>query len=162
MVRLLSKAESLKRYFLTLPISDRADVLTVRDERAVEILRGMQDVEAEHGASSTLLFSLTGVAQRRDMKGFGAWVVSAKDAKTAPVGNPPTVTQLVPRRMPAELIMSQRIVDASLRLESQLRLDLLFTLSVPVRTLLLCLYHALPLPPHLPLPMLVWNPRVHR
>jgi hypothetical protein len=127
----LSRAESVRRYFLTLPASDRADVLTVRDAHVAELLREMQDAQAAGGAASACLFSVDGLAQRRTLKSYGQWV-GARGGKAARAHlTKPADLRAV--RCPPGLIVSQRIVDASVRLETELRLDLNSTLSVPVR-----------------------------
>jgi hypothetical protein len=126
----LSRAESLRIYFLTLPPSDRADVLTVRDVRAADILRGMQDMQAD-GASGTVLFSFAGAAQRRNLKSYGDWVVASRHLKPS-ARDTPLQEALTRHTCPPELMVSQRIIDASARLEGELRLDFNSTLSVPV------------------------------
>jgi len=132
----LSRAESVRLYFLTLPASDRADVLTVRDLRAVEIIRGMQDMQVEGGAARTPLFSLAGVAQRRTLKSYGQWVpASRQHTKATQASNAPTLASLTKTDCQPELIVSQRIVDAACRIEKGLRLDFNSTLSVPVSRL---------------------------
>ena len=132
MVRSISRAESVRRYFLTLPASDRSDILTVRDVGAEKIMRCMQDMQAEAGGASPLLFSFSGVAHRCNLKSYGQWLVVSKHSK-AQVARAPTMASLTKTRCPAELIMSQRVLDACARLERVLRLDFNSTLSVPVR-----------------------------
>lgn len=122
----------MRRYFLTLPASDRSDILTVRDVGAEKIMRCMQDMQAEAGGASPLLFSFSGVAQRCNLKSYGQWLVASKHSK-AQVARAPTMASLTKTRCPSELIMSQRVLDACARLERVLRLDFNSTLSVPVR-----------------------------
>jgi hypothetical protein len=131
----LSRAESVRRYFLTLPASDRADVLTVRDAHVAELLREMQEAQAAGGAASACLFSVDGLAQRRNLKSYGQWVVARGKAARA---HRPKPADLRAVRCPPGLMVSQRIVDASVRLETELRLDLNSTLSVPVRPHHMC------------------------
>jgi len=148
----LSRAESVRLYFLTLPASDRADVLTVRDLRAVEIIRGMQDMQVEGGAARTPLFSLARVAQRRTLKSYGQWVLASRwHTKATQASNAPTLASLTKTDCQPELIVSQRVVDAACRIEKGLRLDFNSTLSVPVSCLRRPLWlHTCQRPIHLP------------
>ena len=132
----LSRAESVRRYFLTLPASDRADVLTIRDESAAALLGAMQDAQAAGGAARSSFFSLDGLAQRRNLKSYGQWVgagARGAAASGAVAARRPKPAELRQVSCPPELLVSQRIVDASVRLETELRLDLNSTLSIPVR-----------------------------
>lgn len=127
----LSRAESLRLYFLTLPPSDRAEVLTVRDVRAADILRCMQDMQADGDASGTLLFSFAGAAQRRNLKSYGEWVLASRHLKPS-TRDSPSQQALTRHPCPPELMISQRIMEASARTERELRLHFNSTLSVPV------------------------------
>jgi hypothetical protein len=129
---MLSKAESLRRYFLTLPASDREDVLVVRDEPAIAIVRSMQDMQAAHGAAAASVFSFAGAAQRRSLKSYGQWVTVPLCDKPVALGHSPTAAQLTRAVCPPDVVAAQRVVEASARLEAKLHVECNTTLHVPV------------------------------
>ena len=132
----LSRGESVKRYLLTLPASDRADVLTVRDVRGADVLRGMHELRALRSGADTLLFSFVGAAQRRTLKSYGTWIVARRGgAGKLAATETPSPDAIKPVCYPPDIAVSRRVLDASLRLERQLRLDLAATLSVPLELL---------------------------
>ena len=132
----LSRGESVKRYLLTLPASDRADVLTVRDVRGADVLRGMHELRALRSGADTLLFSFVGAAQRRTLKSYGTWIVARRGgAGKLAATETPSPDAINPVCYPPDIAVSRRVLDASLRLERQLRLDLAATLSVPLELL---------------------------
>jgi hypothetical protein len=128
----LSRAESLRRYFLTLQVGDRHDLMTVRDVRAVEIMRSMQDMQLKKSASATSMFSLSGAVQRRNLKGYGQWLAASPLCKPSLLEHGPTAAQLTQVDCPPELILSKRAAEASTRLEEKVHVDYESTLHVPV------------------------------
>ena len=81
------------------------------------------------------MFALSGAVQRRTMKGYGQWVSANRLSKSQPLNQGPTAAHLIHVVCPPEIMLADRILDASVRLEGAVHVDYEATLHVPVSSL---------------------------